>query len=88
MLTAALLALAACSGSIKSAEIDVAPPGAALTEPCSPPVALPDRALTQAEVEVRWARDRVDLLDCGKRHAALADHAGRLGAALSGEGAQ
>lgn len=35
-----------------------------MTVSCKP-VALPDRALSQAEVEKLWARDRAALTKCG-----------------------
>jgi hypothetical protein len=39
-------------------------------------VALPDRAMTQAEVEVSWGRDRSALRACGSRHAGLVEWVG------------
>ena len=35
------------------------------TDPCAPPVVVPVRWLSDQEVEVLWARDRRELLDCG-----------------------
>lgn len=54
--------LSACGGS------DYARPD---LPPCALPVALPDRALSDREVEVLWGRDRSALREC----------AGRLGVA-------
>jgi hypothetical protein len=39
-------------------------PSRYLTTSCTPAV-LPDRALTKAEVEKLWARDRARLVKCG-----------------------
>ena len=48
------------------------PPPEALAAPCPPPVALPVRAMTQAEVETAWRVDRMALADCGERLDLLA----------------
>lgn len=57
---------------------------------CPRPVALPDRALTQAEVETLWARDRAALVSCGWKRDALvafyADLRERLGGAAQKDG--
>ena len=69
MLIAALSALTACGGSTPSAEgIDLRPPDSAVTEPCADATALPGRALTQAEAERAWIRDRASLAECRGRH--------------------
>lgn len=39
------------------------PPSATL--PCPAPVALPERGLSDRDVEILWGRDRRALLDCG-----------------------
>ncbi len=88
MLTASALALAACSVSTKSAEIAASPPEAVLLQRCEGPVDLPDRALTQAETEILWGRDRGALVKCARVQAALADYAGGRVAELRGEGVQ
>ena len=70
MLIAALSALTACGASTPSAEgIDLRPPEAEVTQPCAGATALPDRALTQAEAERAWIRDRAALAECRGRHA-------------------
>lgn len=51
--------LTGCAGSKPSVE---APPSATL--PCAAPVTLPDRALSDRDVEILWGRDRRALLDC------------------------
>lgn len=61
------LALGACSGSIGSVEPPkLSPPPAELIEPCERPVLLPERILTQSEVEALWIRDRANLIECGQ----------------------
>jgi|GEM_PF-196349 len=62
-----LCVLTACAASTEG---KLAPPPS-LTVACPAPVALPDRALTQAEVELSWGRDRSALRDCGDRLGAL-----------------
>ena len=52
--------LTACGGLTVSAE---PPPSAVI--PCDKPVDLPDRALSDRDVEILWGRDRRALLDCG-----------------------
>lgn len=67
-LIAALSALAACSGSIGSVEPPIlADPPEDLTRSCERPVLLPDRDLTQREVEMFWINDRENLIRCGLR---------------------
>lgn len=51
----------------------LAPPPS-LTMPCADPVRLPDRALSDQEIEVLWGRDRAALRACEGRHGALAAH--------------
>lgn len=77
MLTPFALAflVAACAGSTVSVKADrpkLAAPPASLTSACTGPVALPDAALNQAQVEEAWARDRAALLACNERRAGLA----------------
>lgn len=71
-LVASLWALTACAGStVGKAPVPSAPPS--LLAACPRPVALPDRAMTQAEVEVSWGRDRSALRACRSRHAGLVE---------------
>lgn len=61
------LVLTACADSIdKLAEPPtlVDPPGP-LVSTCETPVLLPERTLSQSEVERYWLRDRENLLQCG-----------------------
>ena len=85
--------LGACAGSKQSTEppqLDAAPE--ALTKPCERPVTLPDRALTQAEVERLWITDRARLVECGMSKQAVVDYYanrdGRIGAPQSSTSAQ
>lgn len=68
MRVAPLSLLTACGAS---ATAKVQPPPS-LTSPCAAPVALPERALTQVEVETGWGRDRAALRTCGEKLAGLA----------------
>ena len=65
------------------------PHGASLTH-CERPVVLPTEALSGADVERSWARDRVALVKCGANLAALdrfyENLLARLGAARRGGG--
>ena len=70
MLLPLLWVLTACTGST-DAEPPVPP---SLLAPCAAPHALPERALSRAEVEVFWGRDRTALRRCGEQIAALAAH--------------
>lgn len=66
MLLALPFLLAACGASIPSSNPPVLdPPPAQLTRSCPRPVDLPDRALSQVEVEELWIRDRQALINCG-----------------------
>jgi hypothetical protein len=51
----AALALAGCGGLTPSVD------GA---DPCAPPVQIPDRWLSDQEIELLWGRDRRALLNC------------------------
>lgn len=55
LLCLSALALAGCFGS--TAFVDSA-------DPCADPVLLPERWLSDQEVELFWSRDRRALLDC------------------------
>lgn len=60
-----LVSCASTSGS------RIAPPPS-LTSPCDTPVALPERGLTDQEIEVQWGRDRTALRSCGSQLDGLA----------------
>jgi hypothetical protein len=62
--------LTACLGS-SSVKPSTVPPS--LKSGCADPVALPDRGLNDAEIELFWGRDRSALRACGSKHNALAD---------------
>jgi hypothetical protein len=85
MLAVPLLALTACAGSIPSTDrLRLDPPEASLTQPCSAATRLPDRTLSQAEVEAFWIRDRQRLAQCRSRHGALSQWATEAAAAVNG----
>ena len=69
MLIMVLSLTTACDDSIGS----VRPPDFAkiptvFAKDCKKPQELPDRGLTQLDVETNWALDRKNLLDCGDLH--------------------
>lgn len=70
MLTAAALALAACSASTPSADIRLQPPGEDVLTPCEGPVRLYADDDSQLKQERRWAADRRRLVVCQRKHAA------------------
>lgn len=75
LLVISFFLLQACADSIRSTEppqLDPAPE--AITSACPRPVKLPDRALTQAEVEAFWLRDRQRLVECGLTKQAVVDY--------------
>lgn len=67
------LALTACAGSTAVKIIEPPPPS--LTQACQRRTQLPERELTQLEVETYWGRDRGRLTECANRHAGLSDWA-------------
>jgi hypothetical protein len=69
ILSALVLTASCASRSVEP--IPILPPPS-LTAPCAPPVSLPEGAMTQAEVEKAWGRDRSALRTCAERHQALA----------------
>ena len=60
-LLASVFLLRACAGFVPD------DPPETLTAPCNAPVGLPERAMTQVEVETLWGADRAALEDCGQR---------------------
>lgn len=66
--------LAGCSG-LTATDPGARPvlPAPSLTQPCAGPVALPDRALPDQEVEILWGRDRATIRCWQGRHAGLVD---------------
>jgi hypothetical protein len=71
------LVLTACGGSTAGSHARVAVPPS-LTVPCRLPAGLPDRPLTQAEVEIHWGQDRDALRRCAGQLAGLAGWAAAL----------
>lgn len=62
------LLLASCASTSGSRSS----PPPSLTSPCSAPVVLPERDLTDQEIEVQWGRDRTALRSCGSQLDGLA----------------
>lgn len=79
-----LCLLTACGG-FSAAKIEVPAPDAVVTAPCADLQRDPGRALTQAEVEVLWGRDRDAARACSAKHAALAEWAKELLIVLKGQ---
>lgn len=74
MLIIVLSVLGACAASTPSSEqLRLDPPPASTTIPCQNATRLPDRELTQREVEDFWIRDRQRLAECHSRHGALVE---------------
>ena len=72
MLIGLPLVLGACSASTPSVEeLNIQRAPASLTQACPRPVRLPNRELSQSEVEDYWLVDRRNLINCGSRHAGL-----------------
>jgi hypothetical protein len=68
----ALSMLTACAGSIGSVEPPLlGDPPPKLTTECAKPSLLPERELTQKEVEFYWINDRENLIRCGIQLADL-----------------
>lgn len=69
-----LSTLVACSESIGSVEPpSLASPRSELLKECAQPVLLPDKSLSQFEVEKFWIRDRINLIECAKYKTLLQD---------------
>ena len=68
LLLPACLLLASCG----STNVDRLDPPPSLLVPCAAPVRLPERDLTDQDVEVMWGRDRSALRSCGSRLDGLA----------------
>ena len=75
MLKYLLLPACLCLASCASTSVDRLAPPPSLTLPCRSPVVLPQRDLTDQEVEVLWGRDRDFLRACGSQLEALANWA-------------
>lgn len=64
--------LTACGGLTSGSVVQVAfPPPPSLTAPCATPVVLPERALSDRDIEIFWGRDRSALRACGSAHDGL-----------------
>ena len=70
MLITSLSVLTACAGSTRSnnnLQGVLTPAPAELVVPCASPITLPERELTQAEVERYWLKDRKNLVICKRQ---------------------
>ena len=71
LVTSAFL-LTACGGSTRLDKAGIrVQPDSKLTEKCSLPSKLPERNLTQVDVERLWSKDRAALIRCGVTKEAL-----------------
>lgn len=73
---AAALILSGCGGLIGS-KPDPAPeikPAPSLLQPCAQPVTIPEKDLTDQEIEVMWGRDRRALRVCADRHSGISGY--------------
>ena len=66
--TCACLLIASCASTSGRS---ISPPPS-LTQPCATPVRLPERGMTDQEIEVQWGRDRTALRSCGSQLDGLA----------------
>ena len=81
-LVASLWGLTACAGSIALDDLELPPWPEHALEPCAAPEILPERELTQYEVEAAWLQDRLALITCSDRQALAAEYAAGLRSAL------
>jgi hypothetical protein len=85
MVLLSALALAGCSASTRSSDsapILLPPLPHSVTGGCERPLLLPETALTRAQVEQLWARDRANLIKCGASLETLVNHYEGLAAQL------
>lgn len=68
-LFAACLSLASCAST--PVEFARPSPPPSLTQQCANPAALPERALSDQEIEILWGRDRTALRECASRLSGL-----------------
>lgn len=77
--------LTGCAASTPSASARLALPALPATvTTCARPGVLPSAAMSRADVERYWARDRAALLRCGASVAALVAYYDRLAGELDG----
>lgn len=85
MLAVALSVLTACAGSGPSADrLRIDPPAPSLTEPCDYATELPNRSMSQREVEEFWIEDRRRLAECRGKHEGLTNWSQDVVTAVSG----
>lgn len=86
MLLGAALGLTACVGSTGSTKVLLTNAPAELLRDCKLPIRLPEKELTQADVEKLWGTDRASLVKCYKKHKKTIDYYLSRDAKLRGEG--
>jgi hypothetical protein len=86
VLLSAALGLTACGVSTGSTKLLLANAPAELLRSCKLPVKLPERGLTQADIEKLWGSDRASLVKCYKKHKKTIDYYLARDAKLRGEG--
>ena len=77
--------MTACNVSTGSGKLLVTDAPAELLRNCKLPVKLPERGLTQADVEKLWGTDRASLVRCYKKHKKTIDYYMTRDAKLRGE---
>ena len=65
-----ILACSGCGHETEAVAVKATVPVSLLSD-CNLPVAIPDRELSGAEVELSWGRDRSSLGSCARGKAAL-----------------
>ena len=79
------LVLTACGGSTPSVSGPILLPQLTRSvASCAPPVELPATAITRAQVEQMWARDRGNLVKCGMNLEAFVEFYEGLSSDLRG----
>ena len=78
MMSALLVTGCAVSRPSGSLRIGLPALDARLAQPCARPVAIAGEAVTSAQVERGWARDRAELIRCGDQKAAIVEGYGDL----------
>ena len=86
MLSALPFLVTGCLGSTGSSKLTgvLTKPDAVLIAECSGPTDLPDKELTQEEVEYYWSEDRKLLLVCKRKHGAVVKYYKKRDEAIMG----
>lgn len=87
MLSALPFLVTGCLGSTGSSKIDkgiLTQPDVVLVAECQGPVTIPDKELTQEEVEYYWSQDRKLLVVCKRKHGAVVKYYKKRDEAIMG----